>query len=158
MRKLVYLIVAILLLGLVLNPLAQVLPQGQGFQQLPPGEALGREPEDIWVWEYMWPGKPHPEIYTGTWIVFHFGWGSGSEETCIELLDGLDMEFCLDDKEVKNLQKYFTIEDKGTYWSLYWIYHHPPFKPGEHSWTVSLSGSVPSVTINGAFTIIERGE
>jgi len=157
MKKLVYLIVAILLLGLVLNPLAQAFPQGQGVQQLPPGEAFGREPEDIWLWEYMWPRKPHPEIYTGKWMVFHFGWG-GSEETLIELLGGLEMEFYLDGKEVRDPLKYFTIKDKGTYWSLYWIYHHPPFKPEGHSWTVSLSGSVPTVTINGAFTIIKREE
>jgi len=159
MKKLVYLIVAIVLLGLVLNPLAQALPQGQGFQQLPPGEAFGREPENVWVWGYMWPGPPHPEICTGTWVRLHFGWGSTIEETLIKLLEGLDMEFYLDDKEVRDPLKYFTtIENMGTYWSLYWIYQHPPFKPGEHSWTVSLSGSVPTVTINGAFTIIEKGE
>jgi len=35
MKKLVYLIVVIVALGFVLNPLAQVLPQGEGFQQLP---------------------------------------------------------------------------------------------------------------------------
>jgi len=158
MKKLVYLIVAIVLLGLVLNPLAQALPQGQGVQQLPPGEAFGREPENIWIWEYMWPRSPHPEIHTGTWVRLHFGWGSTKEETLIELLEGLDMEFYLDDKEVRDPLKYFTIEDKGTYWSLYWIYQHPPFKPGEHSWNIALSGSTWPVTINGAFTIIKRGE
>jgi len=153
-----YLIVAIVLLGLVLNPLAQALPQGQGVQQLPLGEAFGREPEDIWLWEYMWPGAPHPEIYTGTWVRFGFGWGSGSEETLIGLLEEQkNMEFYLDGKEVKNPLKYFTIEYIG-YWSLYWIYQHPPFKPGEHSWTVSLSMSGRPKTINGAFTIIRRGE
>lgn len=151
-------VVAIMLLGIVLSPLAQAPPQGQGIQQLPPGEAFGREPENIWIWRYMWPNPPHPEIYTGTWVRLHFGWGSGTEETLIELLEGLDMEFYLDDNEVGDLQKYFMIENMGTYWSLSWIYQHPPFKPGEHSWTISLSGSVPSVTINGAFTIIKRGE
>jgi len=157
MKKLIYLIVIIVALGLVSNPLAQALPQGQGVQQLPPGEASGRESKNIWLWEYMWPNPPHPEIYTGTWVRFDFGWGSTTEETLIQLLEGLDMEFYLDDKEVRDPLEYFTIEYKG-YWSLYWIYRHPPFKPGEHSWTVSLNGSVPAVTINGAFTIIKRGE
>jgi len=156
MRKLMYLIVVIVLFGLILNPLAQALPQGQGVQQLPPGEAFGRESENIWVWRYMWPNPPHPETYTGTWIRFDFGWGSGSEETLLELLEGLEMEFYLNGRGVKDPLKYFTLEHRTTYWALIWIYHHPPFKPGEHSWTVSLSGSVPTVTINGAFTIIER--
>jgi len=156
MRKLMYLIVAIVFLGLVLNPLAQALPQGQGVQQLPPGEAFGRESENIWVWQYMWPGKPHPEIYTGTWVRLHFGWGSSTEETLLELLDGLEMEFYLDDKEVKDLKKYFTIKHMGTYWALSWIYRHPPFKPGEHTWIISLGGSTWPVTVDGAFTIIER--
>jgi len=157
MKKLTYLIVAIVLLGLVLNPSAQAFPQGQGVQQLPPGEASGRESENIWLWQYLW-SNPHPEIYTGTWVRFDFGWGSTTEETLIQLLEELDMEFYLDDKEVRDPLKYFTLEHKMTYWSLSWIYRHPPFKPGEHSWTVSLSGSVPTVTINGAFTIIKRGE
>jgi len=158
MKKLIYLIVMIVALGLVLNPLAQAFPQGQGVQQLPPGEASGRESENIWLWQYMWPNPPHPEIYTGTWVRFDFGWGSTTEETLIQLLEELDMEFYLDDKEVRDPLKYFTLEHKVTYWSLSWIYRHPPFKPGEHSWTVSLSRSVPTVTINGAFTIIKRGE
>ena len=156
MKKLVYLIVAIILLGFVLNPLAQALPQGQGVQQLPPGEAFGRESENIWLWEYMWPNPPHPEIYTGTWVRFDFGWGSGSEETLEEVLAGLEMEFYLDDKEVRDPLKYFTLKHMGTYWALFWIYRHPPFKPGEYSWDVSLGGSYPTKTINGAFTIIER--
>lgn len=156
--KLLIVIVGILILGLVSNSLAQALPQGQGVQQLPPGEAFGREPENIWIWEYMWPRPPHPEIHTGTWVRLHFGWGSTKEETLIELLEGLDMEFYLDDKEVRDPLKYFTIEDKGTYWSLYWIYQHPPFNPGEHSWNIALGGSTWPVTINGAFTIIKRGE
>ena len=54
------------------------------------------------------------------------------EETLIEILEGLEMEFYLDDKEVKNPLKYFTIEYIG-YWS----------------W---------AVIINEAFTIIEREE
>ncbi|MBA7563645.1 hypothetical protein ES695_01435 [Candidatus Atribacteria bacterium 1244-E10-H5-B2] len=155
MRKLLYLIVAIVLLGLVLNPLAQALPQGQGVQMLPPGEASGRESENIWVWQYLW-SNPHPEVYTGTWFRFDLGWGSSTEETHIELLAGLEMEFYLDDKEVKDPLKYFTIKNMGTYWALTWIYRHPPFKPGEHSWVVVLNGSVPAVTIDGAFTVIER--
>jgi hypothetical protein len=155
MKKLIYLIVAIVLLGLVLNPLAQALPQGQGVQMLPPGEASGRESENFWVWQYMWPNPPHPEIYTGTWVRFDFGWG-GSEETLILLLEGIEVEFYLDDKEVKDPKKYFTLEHRVTYWALSWIYRHPPFKPGEHSWVVVLNGSVPAVTIDGAFTVIER--
>lgn len=156
MKKLVYLIMAIVLLGLVLNPLAQALPQGQGFQQLPPGEAFGRKPEDIWVWEYMWPRPPHPDIHTGTWVRLHFGWGSNTEETLTELLEGLEMEFYLDDKEVKDPLKYFTLKPVGTQWALSWIYQHPPFKPGEHTWTISLGGSTWPVTVDGEFTIIER--
>jgi len=37
----------------------------------------------------------------------------GSEETLIEILEGLEMEFYLDDKEVKNSLKHFTIEYIG---------------------------------------------
>jgi hypothetical protein len=160
MRKLVYLIVVIVFLGLVLNPLAQALPQGQGVQMLPPGEASGRESKNIWLFWYMFTNPPHPEIYTGTWVSFNFGWGSTTKETLEELLEGLEIEFYLDDKEVKdplNL-KYFTLEHRTTYWALTWIYRHPPFKPGEHSWVFVLNGSVPAVTIDGAFTIIEKGE
>ena len=157
MRKLVYLIIVIVALGLiVLSPLAQALPQGQGVQQLPPGEASGRESENIWVWEYMWPNPPHPEMYTGTWVRLDFGWGSGSEETLVELLEGLEMKFYLDNEEVRDPLKYFTLEHRVTYWALSWIYRHPPFKPGEHSWTISVGGSTWPVTINGAFTVIER--
>lgn len=137
---------------------AQSLPEGKGVQQLPPGEAFGRQPNYIWVWQYMWPGPPHPEIFTGTWIMWGFGWGSGDEQTLIDLLDGLNMEFFIDGKEVRNPKRYFRIVHKVTYWSLGFTYQHPPFTPGEHSWTVSLSGSVPPVTINGAFTIIKRSE
>ena len=84
------------------------------MQQLPPGEAFGREPEYIWLFEYMWPPLKHPEIYTGTWVKFGFGWGSTTKETLIELLEEQEnMEFYLDDKEVRNPLDYFTIEHRG---------------------------------------------
>ena len=135
------------------------LPEGEGIQQLPPGEAFGRQPNYLWVWRYMWPGPPHPEIFTGTWIMWGFGWGSGNEQTLIDLLDGLDMEFSIAGKKVNNPKRYFgSPVNMGSYWALSFSYQHPPFPPREHSWTVSLSGSVPPVTINGAFTIIERPE
>lgn len=159
MRKLIYLIVVIVALGLVLNPLAQALPQGQGVQQLPPGEAFGRESENIWLWRYMWPNPPHPEIYTGTWVRFDFGWGSTTEETLLEILEVLEMKFYLDDREVKDPLKYFTLEHRVTYWALSWIYRHSPFKPGEHTWRVEgvmISGSDPTKVIDGEFTVIER--
>jgi len=157
--KLIVIVAGLLLLGLVSNPIAIAtsLPEGEGVQQLPPGEAFGRQPEYLWIWQYMWPSKPHPEISTGTWIRWGFGWGSTTEQTLIDLLDGLDMEFSIDGKEVNNPKRYFGSPRKmDGYWSLSFSYRHPPFPPGEHSWIVSLSGSVPSVTINGAFTIIKR--
>jgi len=152
-------LVALLVVGLML-PLqapAVSLPEGEGVQKLPLGEAFGRKAEYIWVWQYMW-SSPHPEIYTGTWMKWGFGWGSTTEQTLIDLLDGLDMEFSIDGKRIGNPKRYFgPPRNMGTYWSLSFSYRHPPFPPGEHSWTVSLSGSVPPVTVNGAFTIIERG-
>ena len=80
----------------------------------------------------------------------------GFRLTLVELLEGLEMKFYLDNEEVRDPLKYFTLEHRVTYWALSWIYRHPPFKPGEHSWTISVGGSTWPVTINGAFTVIER--
>jgi len=158
MRKLLYLIVAIVLLGLALNPLAQALPQGQGVQMLPPGEALGQEPEYIGIFWYGLPNPPQPpEIYTGTWVSIYWGWGSGSEETLLEIIEGIEIEFYFNGKEIKDPtnSKYFRIEHRITYWVLFWAYRHPPLKPGEYTWAFAMGGSVPAFTADGAFTVIE---
>lgn len=160
LTRLIILAVGSLLLVSMLGvqAMSTALPEGKGIQQLPPGEARGRRPSYFWVWKYMWPNPPHPEITTGTWTMWGFGWGSGTEETLVELLEGLDMSFSIDGVEIENPLNYFTMENKGTYWALSFIYQHPPLRPGEYSWNVSLSGSTWPVTINGAFTVIQRGK
>ena len=151
--KLIATIMTVLFLTIIV-PVSAFNPQGQGTQRLRPQDEVVKG-EYIWVWRYMWPRPPHPEIKSGTWVTIGWGWGSTTKETLEEILETQDLTVVIDGCELVNPKQYYTIQWKETYWSLSFKYAHPPFSEGEHTWSVE--GIAPWI-ISGSFTVVGRGD
>ena len=146
------LLIAVFMMSILIPIASASNPQGRGTQKLRPKDEVVKG-EYIWVWRYMWPRPPHPEIESGTWVTIGWGWGSTTRETLEEILETQELVVVIDGCELVDPMQYYTIEFRQTYWSLSFKYAHPPFREGEHTWSVS--GICPG-TISGSFTVVER--
>lgn len=137
-------------------------PEGEGVQKIPPGEAIGREPEI----ERPGPGLtiyPPDEVPTGTWLLWEFGYlGSGSPEILEPYADKVTVvEFTINGEPVSNPEQYVVIYFDGQTWFLSFRYQHPPLSPGEYTWTVDtyldFNGWVWRRSGEGEFEVNPRG-
>ncbi|MFO8060419.1 MAG: hypothetical protein R6U70_07185 [Bacillota bacterium] len=148
-------VMLILLLAMTL-----IHPGGEGVHQLQAGEILIATPNHIWVWDHVWSGSAYLEVSAGTAVTWAFGWGSASRDVLEDTLSDLEIEFYIGGQEVNSPKRYFFFRDVGSrtesYWALYFLYEHRALPPGEYTWTIHLSGSVPETVATGVLEVNPR--
>ncbi len=113
--------------------------------------------EYIWVWDEHWAGSATIQVNPGRAVAWGLGWGSADRGKLEDLLDGLEMSFYIDDREIRDPKKYFAFRDfmqRGDrFWTLVFHYEHSPLSPGEYTWHMQLGGSVRSREISGMLIV-----
>jgi len=129
----------------------------QDVIQLHSPDDFAQRPEHIWVWDEHWASSASIQIERGRAVVWSFGWGSSHRDHLEELLDGLEMEFYIDERRISNPERYFALRDftqRGDrYWTLVFRYEHPPLSPGEYTWHIRIGGTVRSREIGGILIV-----
>ena len=135
MKKYLVLGMALLMVLSVMAGVAAVSdPQGDGVQRLRPKDIAS--PNGV-KGEYIdLRSSLVPSFKTGSWTTF--GWAAsfgGFASSCSGLFDVIDFAFEIDDQPILDPMQYCQCTETGLYDQVVeWIFVHPPFSAGTHSW------------------------
>ena len=161
MKKYLVLGIALLMvLSVMVGVVAASDPQGEGVQKLRPKDTTSPLPT-IKGELINLKSEPVKTIKAGSWVTFDYHEINESWPSCKAFLNWTKLNFRIDGQSIINPEQYYTLRTLHGRCLIWFLYHHPPFSAGEHSWTYTLvntNNESELFSIYGTFEVVPPGK
>lgn len=156
MKKYLVLGMALLMvLSVMVSVAAASDPQGEGVQKLRPKDTASPLPIKGELINLKF--EPDKTIKAGSWVTFNYHELDTNWPSCTAFSNWTKLNFIIDGQSIINPEQYYTLRMLNGRCLVWFLYHHPPFSAGEHSWTYTLvntNNGSELFSMSGTFKVI----